>query len=314
MKIVTFEDAKMKISDRFPNQPFELLEYTQMTKPCSIKCLKCGTISNYATLRGVVNKGTNTKQYLCKCYNIRNNNYKHDINKEQIKYLCEENSNLQFIGFGYNDNTKKYTVKCLCKTCNQIFTKRWQDFLSNQSCPFCQNKQLMNAKGFQCNLPDEYTLVSEYTDCETPILIRHNCGFIWKVKPHYFIEKINRGYTGCPKCSHKQSQGEKAITCWLKDHNILFSQEHIFEWQSNPRFRYDFYLPEQNTVIEYMGQQHYYEVDFFHDTLAERQEHDRIKREEALNHNIKYLEICYKDFKNINSILDDWFNDYPEKE
>ena len=63
-----------------------------------------------------------------------------------------------------------------------------------------------------------------------------------------------------------------------------------------------------------MGKQHYEEVEFFHDTLQERQLHDKIKQEEAQNHDINYLIIPYTEFKNIEQILTDWFNDYPKKE
>ena len=51
-----------------------------------------------------------------------------------------------------------------------------------------------------------------------------------------------------------------------------------------------------------------------HDTLKERQEHDKIKEKEAKEHGLKYLIIPYTDFKNIEIILEDWFNDYPVKE
>ena len=60
-----------------------------------------------------------------------------------------------------------------------------------------------------------------------------------------------------------------------------------------------------------MGQQHYKEIDFFHDTLQERQLNDFIKETEAKAHELNYLSISYKDFNNIETILTDWFNDYP---
>ena len=62
-----------------------------------------------------------------------------------------------------------------------------------------------------------------------------------------------------------------------------------------------------------MGEQHYKEVNFFHDTLEERQQHDQIKEQEARGHGINYLIIPYTNFKNIEQILQDWFNDYSER-
>ena len=38
---------------------------------------------------------------------------------------------------------------------------------------------------------------------------------------------------------------------------------------------------------------------------------DFIKETEAKAHELNYLSISYKDFNNIETILTDWFNDYP---
>lgn len=314
MKIVTQHEVENRLKNIFPNQPFEIIEYTKTTKPFIIKCLKCGEIKQYANCRGFFTKSPTNKTNICHCYNLKSTQTIHQLNEEKILQLCKKNPSIEFLSFGFREHTNKYTVNILCNKCNQKFNKDLASFLKNQTCPFCESNHNLNTQGFKANLPDEYELISEYKDTETKILVKHSCGFIWKVKPHNLISRINSGYCGCPKCNHKRSKGENKIANWLLNNNKIFIEQQIFLWQSNPKFRYDFYLPQQQLIIEYMGQQHYQEVSFFHDTLAERQEHDQIKQLEAQQHNLKYLIISYQDFNNIETILQDWFNDYPEME
>lgn len=311
MKIVSINEVEQRIKDRFPNQPFEIIDYTKMTQSFTIRCLKCGEIKTYSSCRNFLIQGSKNKTNLCTCYNSNNLLNRHYQNQEKILQLCQENNDIDFLSFGYRERTKKYSVNVLCKKCNQIFNKDWNAFLNNQTCPYCYSRHNLNTQGFKKVLPKDYELISEYTGTENKVLIKHECGFIWSVKPHNFIQKINSGYIGCPQCNHKRSQGELKIANWLKANNIIFLEEQIFLWSSNPKFRYDFYLPRNNLIIEYMGKQHYEEVDFFHDTLAERQRHDEVKQQEAEEHGIHYLIIPYTEFKNIEQILQDWFNDYP---
>lgn len=316
MKIVSLQEIDERIRSEYPNQPYEIIQYSRVTQPFVIQCKKCGKQVNYSSFKNFLQKNypeDKKRKFLCSCYNVNNKLSKHENNKEKILSLCAENKNLDFLAFGRREDTKKYSVSILCKICNQVFNKDWNTFLLNQTCPYCQSKKNLNSAGFQANLPKEYTLLSEYKDTDTKVLIRHECGFIWKVSPHNLIKKIHNNYIGCPKCNHKRSHGEIKIHDWLKQHNKIFIEEHNFLWSSNPRFRYDFYLPKENMIIEYMGQQHYKEVEFFHDTLAERQHHDKIKQQEAEAQGIQYLIISYKDFQKIETILDNWFNDYSAR-
>ena len=314
MKIVSINEVRERIIKRFPNEPFEIVQYTKMTEPFVIKCLQCNEVKNFSSCKNFLNSGSHTRAHLCSCYNSNNNTYKHEQNKKQILQLVENNKEIEFLSFDYRERTKKYSINILCKVCNQVYNKTWVDFIKNQSCPYCQSRHLLNTQGFAAALPEEYQLISNYNGNENKVLIKHNCGFIWNIKPHNFIQKINSGYYGCPQCNHKRSSGEMKISQWLKDHNIIFIEEQSFLWSSNKRFRYDFFIPYYNLLIEYMGAQHYQEVEFFHDTLAERQEHDKIKEQEAKAHHMNYLVIPYTDFKNIETILTDWFNDYPVRE
>jgi very-short-patch-repair endonuclease len=64
--------------------------------------------------------------------------------------------------------------------------------------------------------------------------------------------------SGCLLCS--DSKGERAVEEFLKKCNI----KHVREYSiPNHRYRYDFYLPDTNTFIEFHGVQHYRPVEYF---------------------------------------------------
>ena len=287
MKIVTEQEVKERIENKWPNQPFEILKYTKITEPFTIKCLKCGQTKTYANTSNYLRS---TRLGICSCYNEKNHFTRHNNNKEKILKLIEKKEQT-FCGFGYKEETKKYTVKVECPHCQQTFVKTWADYLKHAECPFCENKQKMNTQAFKSLLPEEYELLSEYTNTDCKILVRHNCGFIWKISAHGFLT-----HTGCPKCNKHRSMGEKRIGQLLDELKIPYSIEQSFSWQTNLKRRYDFYLPEQNLVIEYMGEQHYRDRSLFKVTLEEQQAIDKEKKEDAIKNGLNYLAICYKDY------------------
>lgn len=295
MIIITQAEIEKRIIEKFPNEPFEIIEYTKVSKPFTIKCLKCGKIKTYSTFNNYIGS---SRKGVCSCYNSNNALTKHDNNKNIILEKIKNNPNQDFINFGYKENTKKYTVEILCQKCHQNFIKPWADYLKHSDCPYCENKQKMNTEAFRSLLSDEYQLLSEYNGSDKKILVKHTCGFIWKASAHSFLS-----YTGCPKCNHKRSKGERKIGQILDNNYIPYSIEQSFPWQSNLKRRYDFYLPEQNLIIEYMGEQHYRESSLFGIPLKEQQEIDRIKKEEAIKNGYNYCAISYKDFGQLDVII-----------
>lgn len=106
-----------------------------------------------------------------------------------------------------------------------------------------------------------------------------------------------RGYT--QSCGCLTSKGESEITRLLQTNNIEFetqkSFEDAFEVEGHP-YRYDFYLPNYNRLIEFDGIQHY----GFKETGWDDEEHfrktqqrDKKKNAYALSHNIDLVRIPY---------------------
>lgn len=72
---------------------------------------------------------------------------------------------------------------------------------------------------------------------------------------------------GCASCS--RSHGELQVEKWLRDNGFTYECQKVFRDLIQPvvkkltrRFRFDFFLPELNTVIEYDGLHHFKPVPF----------------------------------------------------
>jgi len=112
--------------------------------------------------------------------------------------------------------------------------------------------------------------------------------------------------TGCPACS--ASKGEKKCKEYFDLNNIHNVPQKEFNGLiglGSCNLSYDFYLPQYNLLIEYQGE--------YHDGTARnqtkeqfitQQEHDRRKKEYAINNNIFLLQIWYWDFENIDKVLE----------
>jgi len=93
------------------------------------------------------------------------------------------------------------------------------------------------------------------------------CKNIWETT---VAHRTGRNGTNCPKCN--QSKGEINISAYLEKNGIKFEKEKRLDKKllvpkdvkgdneihdNLKRYRYDFYLPEYNSVIEFDGVQHF---------------------------------------------------------
>ena len=124
------------------------------------------------------------------------------------------------------------------------------------------------------------------------------------------------------------SKGEDKIIRLLRASNIKFEREKTFADLRGGKFRYDFYLPLYNILIEVDGEQHFKQVEVFQKTRSDflkQQENDRRKNSYALANNIPLIRIPYWELDNLNNFSDlfqkkflvvsKWHNDYltPKK-
>ena len=127
-------------------------------------------------------------------------------------------------------------------------------------------------------------------------------------KTHTFRSENNIVVT-CPNCGNKKyctpsniylhksigcicgdgfSYPEKFVYSTLKQLSLIFKTQlnkTTFKWCKD--YKYDFYIPEYNIIIETHGTQHYKKSSSFKRTLEEEQENDKLKKELALANGIK---------------------------
>lgn len=100
---------------------------------------------------------------------------------------------------------------------------------------------------------------------------------------------------GCPIC--KASKGELAIKSVLENNNIEFEQEYIIP-EIVSLLKYDFYLPDYRTLIEFHGIQHYQYVPHFHnndeDDFLKQKTRDILKKDYVHRFKYRLLEFNYR--------------------
>lgn len=184
---------------------------------------------------------------------------------------------------------------------------------SNSGCPKCSNHVKVSEQEIINRMKsNEYV---EYIDGYIDTLHHANfkckiCGYEWHTLPLSVIKG-----RCCPKCNI--SQGEKRIGEVLDSLNIHYETEYSFDDCKDIRnLRFDFYLPNYNTCIEYDGEQHFKPVRFDkHNSRGTPQERfektkyrDELKNNYCKNNNITLIRIPYTDFDNIESILNKHFS------
>lgn len=129
----------------------------------------------------------------------------------------------------------------------------------------------------------DYTKFSAYSTsnilCKCPI-----CGH----KKEIAVYNLNTYGFSCPICSDGYSYPEKFISQFLQQLNVQFISEYNKKhapWIG--KYRYDFYLPDYNCIIEVHGAQHYEPEKFHKRDLEEIQTIDNLKQELAIANNIK---------------------------
>ena len=127
-----------------------------------------------------------------------------------------------------------------------------------------------------------------------------------------FYQSFNNLRQGisCPKC--KQSNGERLIEVYLKNHGYIYYYDHRFpDCKDKKTLPFDFYLPDYNMCIEFDGIQHFKPVMIFkgEKMLEYTQRHDRIKNEYCKSKGISLLRISYKQMDKIDEIIENYIKE-----
>lgn len=99
------------------------------------------------------------------------------------------------------------------------------------------------------------------------------------------------------------SKNEEKIVKILLQEKVSFIREKTFQDLKKGKFRFDFYLPKENIIIEIDGEQHFKQIKKFQKTrqdFLKQQERDRRKNSYCLANNIPLYRIPYWEIENIN--------------
>ena len=192
----------------------------------------------------------------------------------------------------YVDARTKLRVKH--NKCGNTYEVTPSNFLQGCRCPYCNgNAKKANTQFKQevFNLVgNEYIFLDEYVANKIKLRVKHTkCNNIYDVTPSDFL----MGYR-CPYCN--SPKGEVTINKIIKSLGINYEAQKVFEDLKDKSYlSYDFYIPDQNILIEYQGLQHYEPVDYFggEDKFKLQQKHDKLKADYAKDHNYKLITVPY---------------------
>jgi hypothetical protein len=208
---------------------------------------------------------------------------------------------------------------------------KWRSAVSNrtgrgQGCPICGKVKASISKSKfhanKCSIEDHNPeLVAEWSDMNEKSPREYSYGsnkvVYWKCLSGFghpdfsAIIKCRTSYhSGCPKCS--ESHGEKVARCTLEELRVNYIRQASFDdCRFDKKLKFDFFMPDLNTLLEIQGEQHYVPIDFngmgldrASSEFEKNKIRDAIKRKYCLDNGIKMIEIPYWDFKNIKIILE----------
>lgn len=201
------------------------------------------------------------------------------------------------------DNRGASSYICKCNK-NHIFHKRQTKIYT--SCPYCTNRIIEKGiNDISTTNPKLFDMLIEkdfgYSHCETSQEKTDwkcpTCNNIIHNRTPYSI--LEKGLC-CPSCSDGISYGEKFIYNLLHGIGVDF----IYQLSSKKmvwcgRYKYDFYIPYVDCIIEVMGLQHYEDCSW--STYDEVHKNDLLKKRLALNNVKHYVELDVR-YSNLNYI------------
>lgn len=182
-----------------------------------------------------------------------------------------------------------------CNTCGTVgVCNNANSMMRGKSgCGFCNGRKLIKGKNdFATKYPElvKYFVHKEDAENNTYGSVKKvlmKCPICGEERLFKISDLSHKGFS-CPKCSDGISYPNKFMYCLLKQLNIKFNREVIFDWSQNRR--YDFVI--NNIIIEMDGGFH---LGSNYNTYEEVKEIDSLKDKLALEHGYEIIRIpCYK--------------------
>lgn len=271
------------------------VDYTTSTTPVLIRCKKHNYVFSQMPKKHLIGQGCPIcagNQKKTKEDFIKHAQRVHSNSDGSPKY---QYNNIEF----KNVNDKVFVT---CPKHGDFDVLIGNHLYRNSGCPDCKHEKLGNinrytqedfinlSKKIHGNIYDYSEVEYQGTKTTVNIICREHGVFPQKPSDHL-------AGSGCPFCH--ESSGEKIINEFLKNNKIKFYRQHKFSDCTNnmapPKcviLKFDFFLPEYNTIIEYDGIQHY-KPTFGQKSFEITQRNDIIKNNYLKEKNIRLLRIPY---------------------
>ncbi len=275
------ENIKKDWISKIEMNNLKVIEYVSFNE-VKCACNKC----NYIKIDNCINLGY--KKFKCKFC---------DLKEKSILLKNGEINILKICG---------YKLEIECKNGHRYYQDR-RNLLKDKKCQRCYldnkciTKEIFLKKSVDVHGEEyEYNL-NDYKSLHSKIEMKCKKGHIFNQKASNHLQG-----KGCPIC--KESLGERIIKKYLENFNIKYNRQKEFEDCKNiNNLKFDFYLPDINSIIEYDGIQHFEPVKIFGGVKKFEilKKCDEIKNNYCKYKGIKLLRINYKE--NINDKLNSFF-------
>ena len=209
----------------------------------------------------------------------------------------------------------KVWIKCQDKEHHGSYDVSPCNFYNDRRCSYCNNNHILHKLDSLGIIHPEVLNLWSNKNKKSPYEYAPRSGkeVWWKCKDGKHkdykrnIDGSNSRDFRCPEC--QCSIGEIEVGKKLFDKEINYIPQKTFEGLiglGGCLLSYDFYLSQYNLLIEYQGEMHERFVKGIHKSIKdfEKQvEHDRRKKEYALEKEYNFLEIWYYEFDRIEEIL-----------
>lgn len=211
--------------------------------------------------------------------------------KYKHKFICH---NHQDKGIQYNTFDNIINNNHVCKYCGYETLSKIKQLDENKIIEICNKKNVIFYGRYVKN-------TESWIQYQCPKHIKNG---IQEMGLTHFKES----QVPCRYCN--VTSGELKISKFLDSKNIEYITQKTFEGcRYKKLLKFDFYLPNNNTCIEYDGQQHFEPVNFSGTDdgglldFLKTQKRDGIKNKYCNTHDIKLIRIPYWDYDDIENIL-----------
>jgi len=281
------EKAKLTHGDKYD---YSLVIYTGIHNKIKIICPVHGIFEQIAKTHI---RGNNCKKCALK-NNLLSAQASQRFTKERFveKAIKTHKNKYDYTNIDYTTTKNKIKIKCIT---HGEFEQTPTNHLRGRGCKQCADDSKKVTKEEFLNRAKEvhgekydYSTVSFNSIRDKIDIICYKHGVFKQVISSHLCGR------GCPHCN--ESTGEKAVKRVLEKNHIKYEIQKQFLGLRDARpLRFDFYLPDFNTCIEYDGEQHFKKVKHFgmRSRFEDIQKKDKIKTDFCILNNIKLIRVKY---------------------